>query len=137
MMNQTPEITNDDRISRIVRTIMTAAVLIWIGCMLLFENLGWLSGLAARLPRSAQIDEILSDGWRLAVGGAGIIFLVGGIGQILIRGSRKHILAPFILAIVSLKAGNWIPLSNGVLIPVVLIGMGVYVIIRVARQEST
>lgn len=136
MNEQTSETTVDDRISRTMRTIMTASVLIWIGCMLLFDNMGWLHGLNGWLPSTGRINDVLPNGWRLAVGGAGIIFLTGGIAQAFIRGGRRYILGPFILAVVSLKAGNWIPVSNGILIPVILIVLGVYVLIRIARQKS-
>jgi len=132
-MNETPvEGRKGDQLSR----VMFALVLIWIGGILLLGNSGWLANLTANLSLSGWLGERLANSWSLALGGAGLIFLAGGIVQAIRHTNRRQKIWLFIMAVVSLNAGGWIPVRNGLWIPLILILIGVYIIARGVKPRA-
>lgn len=118
-----------------VSSLVTAAILIWAGVVLLSNNLGY-AGVFTNILESLPIQT--SDlGWDLYFAsselvqvfflGAGLIWLLEALVRLAVPSYRQPVTGTFILAVVSfaIALGNW-----SIIWPLVLIAIGLSVLLR-------
>jgi len=115
-------------VSRRMNSIMWAFVLVWVGCVFLFQNFGWLQKIKIPVMLIPGVD--LPDAWPLAMIGAGVIFLVGAIIMVFSPEGRQGFTGPMILAAVALGIGLGSWLSWSVTGPLVIIAIGVSILLK-------
>ena len=96
-----------------------AAILIWAGLVLLADNL--------RLLASFQQLQA----WALILMGAGVILLIEVVIRLTMPAYRRAVVGTLILGLVLIGAGLGEVLSWDVIGPLVLIGVGVFILTRV------
>ena len=95
-----------------------AAVLIWVGLVLLAEYLGLLVSLQ---PLEA---------WELIFIGAGVLSLLGAVIRLLVPAYRHRIGWSIVVGVVLIAIGLGSTVGWGVIGPVVLIGIGLVLLVR-------
>lgn len=95
-----------------------AAVLIWVGLVLLAEYLGLLVSLQ---PLEA---------WELIFIGAGVLSLLGAVIRLLVPACRHRIGWAIVVGVVLIAIGLGSTVGWGVIGPVVLIGIGLVLLVR-------
>ena len=109
----------------VLDAVWWAAVLIWVGLVLLAEYLGLLTSL---WPLEA---------WEVIFIGAGVLALLGAVIRLLVPAYRHRIGWAIVVGVVLIAIGVGSTVGWGVIGPVVLIGIGVVVLVRtvVLRQQ--
>ena len=100
-----------------------AAVLIWVGLVLLADYLGLLTSLH---PLEA---------WELIFIGAGVFALLGAVIRLLAPVYRHRIGWAVVVGVVLIAIGLGDTVSWGVIGPVVLIGIGAVVLVRIFTER--
>ena len=100
-----------------------AAVLIWIGLVLLADYLGLLTSL---VPLEA---------WELIFIGAGVLALLGAVVRLLVPEYHHRIGTAIVVGVVLIAIGLGGTVSWGVIGPVVLIGIGLVVLVRIFTER--
>ena len=82
--------------------IVWAVILIWIGLVLLAENLGYLEKLAFNLNFSSIPGDVpfIGNGWTIIFAGMGVILLFEVVIRLLLPDYRKPLVGTVILAMV-------------------------------------
>jgi hypothetical protein len=96
-----------------------AAVLIWIGLVLLAEYMGLLTSLWPL------------ESWELIFIGAGVLALLGAVIRLLVPAYRHRIGWAIVVGVVLIAIGLGDTVSWGIIGPVVLIGIGLVVLVRI------
>ena len=96
-----------------------AAILIWAGLVLLADNLRLL----------ASFERL--QAWALILIGAGVILLLEVVIRLTVPAYRRAVVGTLILGLVLIGAGLGEVLSWDVIGPLVLIGVGVFILARV------
>ena len=101
-----------------------AAILIWAGLVLLADNL--------RLLASFQQLQA----WALILMGAGVILLIEVVIRLTMPAYRRPVVGTLILGLLLIGAGLGEVLSWDVMGPLVLIGVGVFILTRVFLRRG-
>ena len=101
-----------------------AAILIWAGLVLLADNLRLL----------ASFQQLQS--WALILIGAGVILLIEVVIRLTMPAYRRAVVGTLILGLVLIGAGLGEVLSWDVMGPLVLIGVGVFILTRVFLRRG-
>jgi hypothetical protein len=112
-----------------IGTFAWALVLIWGGVVFLAENLGFLSSWKFPIPGLPENYHFFSA-WPIVFLGAGLIFLVSAILQIIIPGHRRHFTGHLVLAAVGFGVGLGQIFSWSLIGPFVLIALGLSFLLR-------
>ena len=100
-----------------------AAVLIWVGLVLLAEYLGLLTSL---WPLEA---------WEVIFIGAGVLALLGTVIRVLVPAYRHRIGWSIVVGVVLIAIGVGNTVGWGVIGPVVLIGIGLVLMVRLLLER--
>ncbi len=110
-------------------SIIWALILIWVGVVLLAENMGFLDRLGIRLTFAKLPFEIpfIGDSWSLIFLGIGVIVLFEIAIRLLIPDFRRPVTGSVIFAIVcfGLAIGSW-----NLIWPLILIAVGASILLR-------
>ena len=101
-----------------------AAILIWAGLVLLADNLRLL----------ASFQQLQS--WALILIGAGVILLIEVVIRLTMPAYRRPVVGTLILGLLLIGAGLGEVLSWDVVGPLVLIGVGVFILTRVFLRRG-
>ncbi len=110
-------------------SIIWAVILVWIGLVLLAENLGFLENLNIRLSSGNLPFELpfIGGAWSLIFAGMGVLLLIEIGSRVLVPDYRRPVMGTFILAIVffGVAFGSW-----ELIWPLILIGIGLSILLR-------
>jgi hypothetical protein len=119
-------------------TTVWALVLIWLGVVLLANNMGWLDPISGFLRRLSigiyppfEIPFFDFSAWSIFFLGWGLIVLGEVVIRLLVPAYRRPILGSFIWALVlfGIGIGNW-----NLIWPLVIIAIGIVVLFRALRR---
>jgi hypothetical protein len=115
-----------------VGSMVWAATLIWVGIVLLADNLGYLDRLqirAAELPFELPFQPEI---WTLIFLGAGVLVLIGVVLRLLVPSYRRPVLGDLIWGIVlfGIALGEW-----ALIWPFILIAIGVSILVDNAMRR--
>jgi hypothetical protein len=102
--------------------IVWAAILIWVGVVLLIGNMGLLDDV---LILGARVEP-----WSLGFLGAGVIVLLEVVVRLLVPTYRRGVGGTIVFAVILLGIGLGNLVSWDLIWPLILIGIGVSVLIR-------
>lgn len=110
-------------------SIIWALILIWVGIVLLAENMGYLDRLGLRLNFANLPFEVpfVGDSWSLIFLGIGVIVLIEIAIRLLVPDFRRPVMGSAIFAIVcfGLALGSW-----NLIWPLILIAIGASILLR-------
>lgn len=109
--------------------IIWALILIWVGLVLLAENLGYLKQWGIRLKFADLPFEVpfLGDNWSLIFLGIAVIILIEIIIRLLIPDYRRPLMGSviFLIVCIGLAFGSW-----NLIWPLILIAIGASILLR-------
>jgi len=109
--------------------IVWAVILIWVGIVLLAENLGYLEQLGLRLNFADLPFKVpfVGDSWSLIFLGIAVILIVEIVIRLLIPDYRRPLMGTviFLIACIGLAFGSW-----ELIWPLILIAIGASILLR-------
>lgn len=119
---------SDSHVSRQINSITWAVVFVWVGCVFLLRNFGWLDMIKLPGIFTPGFDGL--DAWPLAMVGSGVIFLAAAIIMVISPDSHQSFTGPMILAAIALGIGLGSWFSWSVTGPLVIIAIGVSILLK-------
>ncbi len=108
-------------------TAVWGAIIVWAGLVFLADNLGILGGVRGGIP---GIFLFRLEAWALIFLGAGVILILEAVVRTLVPTYRRAITGTVILAIVFIGIGLGNLIGWNVIWPLVLIGIGAFILLR-------
>jgi hypothetical protein len=109
--------------------IVWALILIWVGIVLLAENLGYLEQLGVRLSFADLPFEVpfLGDNWSLIFLGIAFILLIEVVIRLIVPDFRRPLMGTvvFLIICIGLAFGSW-----NLIWPLILIAVGASILLR-------
>lgn len=109
--------------------IIWAVILIWVGLVLLAQNMGYLDQLGIRLKFADLPFEVpfVGDSWSLIFLGIAVILFIEVIIRLLIPDYRRPLMGSviFLIACIGLAFGSW-----NLIWPLILIAIGASILLR-------
>lgn len=109
-------------------SIIWAGILIWAGIVLLMDNLGLIAGFTIAGNRL--------DAWSVAFAGAGVIVLIEVVIRLVMPAYSRPVVGTFIFGMILLSIGLGDIFGWGLIWSVVLIGLGVFYLVRVFTKRE-
>ena len=98
--------------------IVWAIILIWVGVVLLADNLGFLASLRPL------------DAWDLVFAGAGVLVILEAVIRLLVPEYRQPVIGSLIFGVILLSIGLGDLMAWGTIWPVALILIGISLVVR-------
>jgi hypothetical protein len=109
--------------------IVWAVILIWVGLVLLAQNMGYLKGLVERLQFADLPFEVpfVGDSWSLIFLGIAVILVIEIVIRLVIPDYRRPLMgtAVFLIVCIGLAFGSW-----ELIWPLILIAIGASILLR-------
>ena len=110
-------------------SIVWAVILIWVGLVLLAQNMGYLERLGIRLKFADLPFEVpfVGDSWSLIFLGIAVILLIEIVIRLLIPDYRRPLMGNviFLIVCIGLAFGSW-----NLIWPLILIAIGASILLR-------
>jgi len=111
-------------------TIVWGAILIWAGCVLLADNLGYLAMLGFGDRNVPGVFPFRVSTWGLIFAGAGVIILLEVAVRLAMPEYRRHVAGSIIVGFVFIGIGLGNLISWNVIGALVLIAIGIVILLR-------
>jgi hypothetical protein len=109
-------------------SVIWAGILIWAGVVFLVDNLGLITSLTIAGNRM--------DAWSVAFAGAGAIVLIEVLVRLVMPAYSRPVVGTFIFGMILLSIGLGDIFGWGLIWSVVLIGLGVFYLVRVFTKRE-
>jgi len=117
-----------------LNTIVWAAILIWLGVVLLIGNLGFFNALNQFL--SGGLVQINLEAWSIGFLGAGVILVLEVLARLMIAEYRQPVTGTLVLAAIFVGIGLGNIIGGAVTWALILIALGFGIILRGVTRRA-